>query len=129
MSYNVVSGDIVNGALYYVAGSQSVIYNSSTYTTGQQFRGVPGVRTFTYSGSGTQIVYEVSELRGAAIEFSEVSQDQPIYPETTIFKGFAVEFELNDDEKKVQETTRLTGFGVEFIDYPFYSFEITETRL
>lgn len=129
MAYNVVSGDIINGQLYYVAGTQSVVYNTSIYTTGQFFRGVPGVRTFTYSGSGTQVVNEIAEIRGASIEYLEVVIDQPIYTEVTTFKGFAVEYELNDSEKAVQETTRLTGFGLEFVDYPFYSFEITETRL
>lgn len=128
MGYNIVSGEIASGALYYVAGTQSVVYNTSTYTTGQFFRGVPGIRVFTYSGTGTQSVNEIPELRGLSIEYVEVSADEPVYPETTAFKGFAIEYELNNDEKIVLETTKLTGFGLEFIDYPFYAFEIAETR-
>jgi len=129
MAYNVVSGDIITGVLYYVAGGKSVVYNTLTYTTGQYFRGVNNITTFTFSGTGSGEINEVTELRGAAFELVGVSGDQPVFPDVTELKGFAIEYELNDAEKVVNEVTKITGFALELIDYPFYSFEITETRL
>lgn len=129
MAYIVVSGEIQGGLLYYVAGGQSVIYNSTTYNTGQYFRGAAGVKTFTYSGTGTMELNEVAELRGSATEYVEVSNDQPVYLETTVLKSFGIEYELNEAEKIVNEVTVIRGFALELIDYPFFSFEITENRL
>ncbi|MDB5011506.1 MAG: hypothetical protein JWQ06_2295 [Mucilaginibacter sp.] len=93
------------------------------------FRGVPGITTFTYSGTGTQIVNEVTEFRGGGIELIENAVDIPAFADITLLKGIAVEFALNDAEKKVNEVTKITGFALELIDYPFYSFEIIEKRL
>lgn len=129
MAYNVASGEIIAGMLYYVTGMQSVVYESITYNSGQYFRGVKGVTTFVYSGVGSTELNEVTELTGFAVEFTEISNDQPIYTETTILKGFGIEYDLNEAEKIVNEVTRIQGFALEFVDYPFYSFEITETRL
>lgn len=130
MAYTILNGEICAGTLYEILGDQSVIYNSNTYTTGQRFRGILGSPNFTYSGTGTQILTEITELIGGAIEYSENVVDLPInFPETTIFFGGAIEYELTEAEKIVQETTKITGFAIEFIDYPFYSFQITETRL
>lgn len=129
MAYNVISGEIITGVLYYVAGGKSVVYNTLPYATGQYFRGVNSVTTFTYSGTGAEELNEVAEFKGAAFELVEISGDQPVYPDVTELKGFAIEYELNDAEKVVNEVTKISGFALELIDYPFYSFEITETRL
>lgn len=67
------------------------------------------------------------ELAGFAIELSVNGVEWPVYPDTTVLKGFAVEFVLNEEEKEVTETTIIKGFSLELIDYPFYSFEITES--
>ncbi|HWZ35390.1 MAG TPA: hypothetical protein VNW51_04485 [Mucilaginibacter sp.] len=129
MAYSIITGEINYNVLYVVGGTQSVVYNSITYTTGQQFRGVPNVRTFTYSGTGTQAVYEILELWEGSLEYVGSGVDQPSYPDVITISGFAVEYSLNDAEKIVQETTKIQGFAIELIDYPFYSFEIFETRL
>jgi hypothetical protein len=129
MAYSVINGQIKPGILYVVAGSQSVTYNSITYATGQQFRGISGLMNFAYSGTGTQLVNEVQEFTGGGIEFGETAVGNPSFPETTLLLGMAVEFELTDAEKIVTETTKITGFAIELIDYPIYSFEIIEARL
>jgi hypothetical protein len=129
MSYNVLSGEIVTDTLYRVTGEQSVTYNSVTYEPGATFKGVTGANTFEYIGVGIKELNEVLELRAFAIEYVNISSDNPVYDETTVLKSFNVEYELNDAEKIVNEVTRLQGFALELIDYPFYSFEITETRL
>ena len=58
---NITSGNIKAGVLYLVYGTQSVIYNGSIYSNGQVFRGISSITTFTFSGSGTQLVYEIQE--------------------------------------------------------------------
>lgn len=128
MLYNVISGDICEGILYNVAGGQSVVYNRITYNTGQYFRG-GGIKTFLYTGSGSQILNEILELNCAAIEFVEVSDDQPVFDDIVIYNAISLQYELTDAEKKVIEITKMQGFALELVDYPFYSFEITETRL
>ena len=129
MAYSVLSGEILNGALYYVSGAQSVIYDTVTYTTGRYFKGVPGITEFTYSGSGTKELNVVTEIAGAGVELVGVDVDNPVFTERTIFNGFAIEYEMNEAEKAVNEVTKIAGFALELIDYPFYSFEITETKL
>lgn len=129
MTYSVITGEINYNVLYIVAGAKSVIYNSVTYLTGQQFRGVQGVRSFTYSGAGTQALYEVFELTASVIEYAESGSDLPVYADETLIRGFTIEYELTDAEKSVRETTKITGFSIELIDYPFYSFEIVETSI
>ncbi|MDB4918774.1 hypothetical protein [Mucilaginibacter sp.] len=129
MAYQVVSGEVQSGVLYMIVGDQSVTYNAITYTTGQRFRGVAGVRFFTYSGTGAQEVNEILELVGGGIELVENLIDQPAYADITQLNGMGIEFSLNDAEKIVNEVTKITGFALELIDYPFYSWPITETRL
>lgn len=126
--FNITSGNIIAGFLYTVAGAQSVVYNGTTYTTGQKFRGVLGILTFTYSGTGTQLLYEVNELQGFAVEFFNIQSDYPTFPETTLYNGFAIEFTQNASDILFNDTTNILGFALELIDYPFYSFEIIETR-
>lgn len=128
MAYQVISGEIAENVLYVVAGEQTVTYNAVDYGTGDNFRGVADQKTFTYSGSGTQEVNEVFELRSGGIRYVETGVDQPVFPEQTKFAGMAIEFALNDAEKVVQEVTKIQGFALEVIDYPFYVFEIIETR-
>jgi hypothetical protein len=124
MNYNVLTGDIIPFYLYVVAGGKSIIYDSVTYSTGQRFRGVQGVETFTYSGAGSQILNQVSELQSLSLEYL----DSPIFPESTTMKGFAVEYEINKAEYTVTDVTVIKGFALEMTDFPFYVFEITETR-
>ena len=127
--YNVTSGQIQVGFLYKVIGVQSVIYNSVTYATGAIFRGVSGVTTFAYSGSGTQIVNQLIEFLGSGIEYISNSTDLPTFPESTILKGFAVEFVQSGADIQVSEITILKGFAVEFVDFPIYAFTILTRRL
>lgn len=129
MAYQVVSGEISTGVLYSVAGAQSVTYNSVTYATGQQFRGVTNVKTFTYPGSGTQELNEVFEFAGSGVVFIQDGNDNPLFSDVTLLKGMAIEFALNDAEKIVNEVTKIQGFALELIDYPFYSFAVVEIRL
>ena len=129
MSFNITSGNIENRVLYLVAGGQSVIYQGATFSTGQNFRGATGATTFSLTGAGSALVYEVSELKGGAVEFETSHVDLPSFPDVTMLKGFSVEFELNNNEKLVDETTRIQGFGIELVNFPFYSFEVIEHRL
>lgn len=129
MAYQILSGEIQPDVLYEVVGTQSVTYNFISYSTGQQFKGIRTIKTFTYSGTGTQDVNEVLQLFGGAIEYVETSIDNSSFADNTLLKGMAVEFALNDAEKIVNEVTKIQGFAIELIDYPFYSFEIMETRL
>ena len=114
--------------LYIVAGTQSVIYSGTTYTTNQEFRGVSGVTGFTFTGSGTQLVYEVLELFDSGVEFQTNSTDYPNFTDTTVISGFTVEFSLNLSEEIVPDMTEITGFDIELVAYPFYAFSIIETR-
>lgn len=126
--YNVPSGEIQQGVLYTVAGTKSVVYNGITYATGVNFRGVVGITTFTFSGAGTELLYEETELKAGSLTF-ELSYPDIAFPSlTTVLSGTAIEFDLTQEEKVVQELTRLTGMAIELIDYPFYSFVINEER-
>ncbi|MDN5288967.1 MAG: hypothetical protein JWR38_5241 [Mucilaginibacter sp.] len=126
MAYSVVSGEILPGVLYVIASTQAVTYNGISYISGQTFRGIIGVATFTGSGE----VNEIQELWGGALEQVENGTDLPaVFAENTLLKGMAIEFVMNEEEKIVHEVTRITGFSLELIDYPFFSFAITETRL
>lgn len=129
MFYNVPTNSIEGNVLYVVAGQQSVIYSGLTYNTSQNFRGINGVTGFTYTGTGTTIVYEVEELRGSGLVFKENLVDKPIsFPDITMLNGFSIEFELNNNEKIVQDITIINGFSIELENYPFYAFQIVETR-
>src|SRR5687767_40764 len=94
--YAVVTGGITPGVLYKVIGAQSVVYNGGTYATGSTFRGVAGVSAFTYSGSGTQEVNEVWELKGGGIEYiqngADIIDNYYTFDQQTVLKGFAVEY-------------------------------------
>jgi len=127
--FNIVSGKIQQGILYLVYGAQSVIYNGTTYTTGQYFRGVIGVTTFTFSGSGTQLVYEAFELMGCSIDYVEDATDKPLFADVTKLSGFAIEYMQGANDITFNDVTVLNGFALELLDYPFYSFAITEQRL
>ena len=115
--------------MYQVYGVQSVTYNGITYSTGQTFRGIISVTTFTFSGTGTQLVYEVLELAASAIIFDENSLDDPVFTDTTQLSGFAIEFQQNANDIVFDDITTLKGFAIELLDYPFYSLAITEQRL
>jgi hypothetical protein len=124
--FNITSGNILVGVLYVVYGAQSVVYNGSTYTTGQKFRGVAGVSTFTFSGTGTQLVYEVEEFSGGSVELSENGLELPVFTDSALFNGFGIEYAQNASDISFTDVTQITGFAMELIDYPFYSFEIAE---
>lgn len=127
--YNISSGYILENVLYIVYGSQSVTYNAVTYTTGQTFRGIRSITAFTFSGTGTQLVYELSELRGSTIAFDENAIDSSLFSDTTKISGTAIEYQQNANDIVFTDITVLKGFTMELLDYPFYSFLITETRL
>ncbi|MFD2870849.1 hypothetical protein ACFS5N_00125 [Mucilaginibacter ximonensis] len=129
MAYNVITGEINYNTLYFVGGEKSVIYNSVTYTTGQLFRGISNIKSFTYSGVGTQALYEVTEISGGGVEYVDTSANLFTFPDLASIQGLAIEYLLADAEKTVQETTKIRGFAIELIDYPFYSFSIIETHL
>ena len=126
---NIISGKIQPGVLYFVYGAQSVTYNGTTYTTGQYFRGVIGVSTFTFSGSGTQLIYEVLELSGCAIEYVEDATDKPVFADATSLIEFAIEYMQGANDINFNDVTVLNGYAIELLDYPFYSFAIIEIRL
>lgn len=116
--YTVLTGEILSGHLYVNAGGQSVVYNSVTYTTGQTFRGVSSTATFTYSGTGSQIVNELSEFQAGAIEFIQSEQDRPInaFPDgSTVFNGSVVEFVQSLTDATTLDTTTIKGGTVEFV--------------
>lgn len=127
--YNVVSGEIQPNYLYRVVGGQSVVYNGITYNTNSTFIGVSGISSFTFTGSGTQIVNQLTELRGAGIELVNDSNDLPIFPETTVLRGFGVEFVQQGKDIVFNDTTTIMGFSIEFVDYPIYAFQIITRRL
>lgn len=127
MNYIVQSGEIIPGVTYVNTGVASVVYNSITYTSGEQFTGVASFNTFTYSGSGSQIVNEVLQLKGAGLGVQENAVDQPVFPDPTALTGFSVEYYMNEDEDIVPDVTQINGFGIELIDYPFYNFVWAET--
>jgi len=128
MAFTIDSGNIQPGFLYRVFGSSATVsYNGATYNENDTFRGVAGAANFTVSGGAT--VQEVLELAGGDAVFGVNGADEPVFPENLMLQGMAVEFELTPAEMVVNETTRLQGFALELIDYPFYSFEVTETRL
>lgn len=128
MAFTIDSGNIQPGVLYRVFGSSATVtYEGTTYPENDTFRGVAGAANFTAAGGAT--VQEVLELSGGEAEFMVNGADQPVFAETLLLQGMAVEFELTPAEMVVNETTRLQGFALELIDYPFYSFEVTETRL
>lgn len=127
--YNISSGEIEVGVLYLVYGNQSVVYNGITYSSGQYFRGVGGVADFTFSGDGTQLVYETLELKGGAIEFLPDGQDLPVFWDQTVINGAALEFEQTAADAIFNDATSLDGASVEVMESAGYSFMITETRL
>jgi hypothetical protein len=50
---NVASGNLVPGVTYQVVGYTTVTYNSVVRVTGERFRAVAGVLTYTTAGTGT----------------------------------------------------------------------------
>lgn len=126
--YTINSGEIKPGWLYQVFGESHVVYNLNTYYTGQIFTGVSGITTYYYSGSGTKLLYELTQFFGSNVEYLLNSVEQLAFPEITLFSGFTVEYELIEPEKIAQELTTMHGFTIEFLDN-LYSFVIIEHRL
>lgn len=130
MAYNVVTGEIVQGRKYLVVGTQSVIYNGNTITTGNKFTGVSGVATFTYTGSGTQEVNEVLEAYGSGIELVGNELDEPVtFPESTNLLGFGAELTQTPKDAIFNDMTIIMGFGIEFEVNDDYIVQIVERRL
>jgi len=128
---SIISGQIVAGAKYLVTGEQSVNYNGHQYTTGQNFRGVINVKTFTWSGSGTQGLEEICEMKGANILFEPNFVDKRDYRfnEPMKLKGFSVLFEMNDSDKRYLDKTRIFGASVLFEHTPLRTHSVTSRRL
>lgn len=126
--YNVLTDEIQANVLYKVIGEKSVIYDEITYNTDDTFRGIQGITTFEYTGSGTEFVTELTELYGTSLVFEQTIEDRAFPFEETGIEGMAIVFELNEAEKIVQEVTRLTGMSITLLDYPFYSYVINEER-
>jgi len=127
--FNITTGNILAGVLYLVYGTQSVIYNGNTYNHGQTFRGISSINTFTFSGTGTQLVYEISEFSASALILDENALDIPVFNDTTQASNFSIEFQQNNNDISFDDITALNGFSIELLDYPFYSFTVSETRL
>lgn len=123
--YNVPTNAIVPYLLYVNAGEQDVVYNSETYTTGQTFEGVGGVSSFSYSGSGSQIVYEIEVLKGSSVEFRTLPTDAD-YSDAEEFIEADIEFLLNKNEQLVLDPQSLKGGGVEFVSVAQPSAPITK---
>jgi hypothetical protein len=121
---SIATGNIQIGILYTVFVA-NITYNSTSVTPGNTFLGVFGINNFAGSG----LVYEVLELKGSAIEYLQNSEDLAFLNSITAIAGMSIEFALNESEKVVNDTTQILGMSIELIDYPFYSFSITETRL
>jgi len=128
--YNISSGEIQDGVLYRVLGDQSVVYNGTTFNTGEAFRGVTGITDFSFEGTGMQLVAEILEIKGGAIELEPTKEFPKFEDEKIEIKGIALEFELNEAEKIAADSpTIIMGASIELTDYPYYAFQITETRL
>jgi len=120
MAYVIVSGQIQDGVLYLVNGQQSVTYNGSTYAPSSQFRGVQGVSTFTYSGSGTQSVTEMVELKCFHVSFVQNGLDYKPTNPTTVLNSFKIEVVQNKSDLKATDTTQINSFSVEMKDWGGY---------
>jgi hypothetical protein len=116
-TYTITSGQIQTGILYQVNGQQTVTYNGGTYAPGTQFRGVQGVATFTYSGTGLQSVTEVWELQSIGIGFVENALDYPVFPGQTALNSFSVQVVQNKSDLKATDTTTINSFSVELKDW------------
>lgn len=128
MAYTIVSGQIQDGVLYLVNGQQSVTYNGSTYAAGSQFRGIQGVTTFTYSGSGTQSVTEVVELKSFSIGLVQNSLDF-IYPKVnTTLNSFSIQIVQNKSDLKSTDTTQINCFTVQMKDWPGFASTIINKK-
>ncbi|MGN7988656.1 hypothetical protein ACTJKC_15010 [Pedobacter sp. 22226] len=126
--YIVQSGEISPDRLYEVIGTKSVIYNGETFDTGDSFRGVYGITDFSYTGSGSEQLTELSEIRGSSILFEVSDGERNFEIEQTSVQGMSMIFELNNEEKIVQETTEIKGMSITLADFPYYAFQWTETR-
>lgn len=67
---NILTGNIVTGNYYLVKGTKSIIYNAVTYITGQIFQGLTGITGYTYSGTGTLLLYQL-KLKQVANRLTE----------------------------------------------------------
>jgi hypothetical protein len=129
MAYNVESGQIQSGVLYRVFGIAGTInYNGVVYTSGSAFRGITGIVDFAATNNAT--VQEVLELFGGSGELlTSINDLPPHFPEVLNLMGTAAEFEMAPAESVFNDAIRLQGASIEFTDSPYYSFQITETRL
>lgn len=117
-AYSITSGQIQAGVLYQVNGQQTVSYNGGTYVPGAQFRGVVGVATFTYSGTGLQSVTEVWELQSIGVGFVENALDYPPqFNQQSALNSFSVEVVQNKSDLKAVDTTTINSFSVELNDW------------
>lgn len=128
MAYIITSGQIQDGVLYLVNGQQSVVYNGNTYAPGAQFRGVQGVSTFTYSGSGTQSVTESVELKCFSIGLVQNALDYTYPAVQTVLNAFSVQVVQNKSDLKATDTTTINSFAVEMKDWPGFASAIINKK-
>lgn len=114
--FSVSSGGISEGVKYRVVGEQSVTYNSVLYTTGQIFTGVNGITTFAYSGTGTQIVNRVFELKSISVETPQKEPNSDVYTKTKL-AGISVAVV---PVPMFPDAIKLMGISIEVIDYPSF---------
>jgi hypothetical protein len=126
--YIVQPGEVSPNRLYEVTGTKSVIYNGQTLHTGDSFRGIYGITDFSYIGTGTEALTELSEIRSAALIYELSDGERDFKIEQTTIKGMSIIFDLNEAEKVVQETTEIKGMSITLADFPYYAFQWTETR-
>lgn len=119
MAYNITSGNIVQTVLYRVTGEQSVTYNTVTYNTGQEFRGVSGVTTYTFSGSGTQEVLEVPEIRSVSIqtEYVEFAFGAPVVSDRVEVKSISIQMEQNKPDFPDQTQIKSISISIEDVKF------------
>lgn len=117
-AYIITSGQIQAGVLYLVNGNQTVTYNGGTYAPGTQFRGVQGVTTFAYSGTGQQSVTVVWELQSVGVGFVENALDNPKpFNQQIALNSFSVQVVQNKSDLKATDTTTINSFSVELKDW------------
>lgn len=125
MAYNVPTNGIKPDWLYIIIGDKSVTYNSVTYATGETFRGVAGVATFTYGSGTTEEVNEVTEISGFGVEFEKfISENIGLFPDDVKVTGFGVEYVQSGSDLIIPDATVIRGFGVEYEINPLRHYRV-----
>jgi len=126
--YHIASGGIEKGKLYVVAGERSVIYTGVTYNTGDKFRGT-GTNTYAFSGSGTQLVYEVVEVFSLSFGLERSGVDLPVFPENIDIKGISLGMETNAVDRLYPDILVVYGLSIGLEHSPLFVDSVIERRL